>query len=168
LELKQTEQINRKESFASDCEQEIRDLMDTEIKKKFSMIYSVQFHNVVAADSMNKVLCFKFDQKYLEQARQPAGVSVGELRSRLKDCKPGDSENLWGLNMTVKEKISQFHCLLDIEYFDAQGALSTYPNVLLSYLDHNERAYVTMFPLGAGEEKLVSSDEFVIVSQALR
>ena len=62
------------------------------MKKKFSMIYQVQFHNVQPSDIMNKIVSFKFDKKYLAyQDREKAansytGVSVTSLKEMLKNC----------------------------------------------------------------------------------
>jgi hypothetical protein len=50
------------ESFAAECEQELIDVISTEIVKKVSRIFSVQFHNIEPEDTLGKIVSFKIDQ----------------------------------------------------------------------------------------------------------
>ena len=182
---------NRKESFTSECEQEIKDILENYVKKKFSMIYQVQFHNVQPSDIMNKIVSFKFDKQQQQKQQQsyladqkPAnpsytGVSVTLLKEMLKNCSVNDEFTFSDMKLIVKEKVSIYHCVVDIEYQDSGQNSCTYPEVLISYVEVNNRGNITLFPLEdlengqksdvCSSEALpnLSVQEFLIVSQAL-
>jgi hypothetical protein len=54
----------RRESIAVECEQQIKDMIASDIIKNFSMLYTVQFHNIESEEIFGKTVCFKLDQSF--------------------------------------------------------------------------------------------------------
>lgn len=48
--------LERRESFVAECDQEIKDLISSEILKKISIVYSVQFHNIHPEELFSKIV----------------------------------------------------------------------------------------------------------------
>jgi len=54
--LDEEETLLRRDSFNLECDEEIKDLIQNEIMKRISRIYSVQFHNIATEEVHGKIV----------------------------------------------------------------------------------------------------------------
>ncbi len=88
-----------------ECEQEIRDVLISEVIKKVSRIYSVQFHNIESEEIFGKIVSFKLDQGLLGPGIGSKDISISELRKMLESCSVNDELTLGAFKMIVKERL---------------------------------------------------------------
>jgi hypothetical protein len=127
------------------------------------MIHSVQFHNISPKDIVGKVSPFKFEQKFAAYVKSESeeayrGIQVEDLREVLFQAYPGDELEYGGFTIRVKEKPSMLHCVADLFFaceddgrIEEEGGIILYPNLLISYAEVGQRAYLTFFPLEEGQ-----------------
>ena len=54
--------MERRESLSGECENEVRELIQSEIVKKVSRLYQDLFHNIDPDEVFGKLVSFKFEQ----------------------------------------------------------------------------------------------------------
>jgi len=105
----------RRQSFTDECDSELKEIITVEILKKVSRIYSVQFHNIECEEIYGKIISFKFDQSFSLNP-QTNVVSVSQMRKFIEYCAEQDTFPYGPVKLVVKEKLSNYHCIVDIEY----------------------------------------------------
>jgi hypothetical protein len=114
MEESMTQGRERRESYAAECESELRDMIVNEIQKKVSRIFSVQFHNVEPEEIFGKIVNFKIDQSLIGEKQEEKGLYLSNLVHLIENSRESDVIKYDGFKIIVKERLTQHNLIIDI------------------------------------------------------
>jgi hypothetical protein len=83
---------------------------------------------------------------------------VAEMAEIIQNCKINDELRFSTLRMIIRERLSDNHVVVDLDY-SMDDHYNVIERVLLSYIELFTKAYVTMFLLEEGQLDEIGSSE---------